>query len=660
MRLSLLLKCLICLLPFFSQAQNSTENPCISAQQYAIVEQNCSNNIEILGLKTKDKDNLETTLLYWPLKAANGIDDCRYYAISAYVDQNTSPGATTDYNCGLKTYDGHRGTDISIWPFPFYKMDYDQVQVIAAAAGTIIDKLDGNFDKNCGSNNLSANYLVIQHADGSQALYFHMKKNSLTAKGIGQMVAKGEYLGVVGSSGNSSGPHLHFEVWAGSTVSTRIDPYSGACNSLNPTSWWAAQPAYAGPEILKASVHTTDAVLPACPTTETPNESSCYQIPFQGPGLPAGTAKFYIFMRYETAGLVADLKILNPDNSTYLSWTYTSANTSNAGVRSWTRTLPPNPGTYTFVSSYNGSTCSKTFDILSPSVTANGPTTFCEGNSVMLSASTGSSYLWSNGTTTKNITVSISGQYTVTVTSTHGCTVVSDPISVTVNPLPTATVTAGSPTSFCQGISVLLNANAATSYWWNNGATTQGIIVSTSGNYIVTVTNSNGCSTVSTPTAVTVYPVPDIPIITASGNQLSSSSPTGNQWYLNGSILAGANSQTYSALQNGQYSVYVSNSYGCYRISAIFNFMNTGTQIIQEDKCWHILPNPNNGIFMVRNSHQAAARIEVYNSIGSKILSTDYLQEEPEIDISSQPNGIYFVRVSSEGYEQIVQIIKMG
>src|SRR5437868_12436924 len=76
-------------------------------------------------------------------------------------------------------------------------------------------------------------------------------------------------------------------------------------------------------------------------------------------------------------------------------------------------------------------------------ITAGGPTTFCAGGSVTLTASTASSYLWSNGATTQAITVNASGNYSATVMNGNGCSATSAPTVVTVNANPTATITAG-------------------------------------------------------------------------------------------------------------------------------------------------------------------------------------------------------------------------
>jgi hypothetical protein len=151
-------------------------------------------------------------------------------------------------------------------------------------------------------------------------------------------------------------------------------------------------------------------------------------------------------------------------------------------------------------------------------ITTNGPTTFCNGGSVTLTASPGTSYLWSNGATTQAITLNSpigTNNYSVQVT-TGSCVSTSAATSVTVNPVPTASITASGPTTFCQGNAVTLTATAGASYLWSNGATTQAITVATSGNYTVTVTNASGCSATSAATTVTVNANPPA-VITASG-----------------------------------------------------------------------------------------------------------------------------------------------
>lgn len=345
--------------------ENDAKNPCITEMEYAIIEKRCADNIKGLNLTKNLQKQILTTSLQWPLQTAGGFTDCSYYVISAYVDENPTAGAFQDWNCGTHAYDGHRGTDIAIWPFSFNKVDSSTVEVITAAAGTIIDKHDGEFDRNCvgvGSG-LLANYVIIQHADGSRALYWHMKQNSITPKAIGQAVVTGEYLGVVASSGSSSGPHLHFEVWAGNTASTMVDPYFGTCNLLNASSWWSSQKPVSEPSVLKASVHITDFYPKVCPSSDTTNEATSYVLPFTGPGMSTNFAKFYIFLRDVTAGSIANLSVLNPDGSTYSSWNYTFPGTYMLTYWGWSKHLPSMAGVCTFRVIYNGDTCSQNFTI---------------------------------------------------------------------------------------------------------------------------------------------------------------------------------------------------------------------------------------------------------------------------------------------------------
>lgn len=107
-----------------------------------------------------------------------------------------------------------------------------------------------------------------------------------------------------------------------------------------------------------------------------------------------------------------------------------------------------------------------------------------------------------------NLATTQPGTYTITnsMAASGGCPVVTAATSLTVGARPTAAISAGGPTSFCQGGSVTLTATGGTSYQWSNGATTPTITVSTSGSYSVTTTNAAGCSAASTAISVSVLP----------------------------------------------------------------------------------------------------------------------------------------------------------
>ncbi len=330
---------------------NNASNPCITPQQYVIIEKRIADNVKLLK-PDNSHHKTTSTLFSWPLQPAAGLTDCSYYYIGNYVDEDPTAGIK-DYNCGTVSYDGHHGTDICTGPYPFLKMDNNMVNVIAGAPGTIVDKQDGHFDKNCAMNTDTANYIIIQHADGSVALYWHMKKFSLTSKIVGQTVAAGEFLGVVGSSGSSTAPHLHFEVWSTTLSASIKDPWAGSCNSLGGATWWAAQKPYTEPALLRAQVNSILVVLPTCPATESPNEDSCFA--------PGATAKFYFFLRNETIGDTVYERIVNPGGSTFTSWTHNSITNYLASYWYFNKLLPTTPGIYTYETKYNGTTCTKNF-----------------------------------------------------------------------------------------------------------------------------------------------------------------------------------------------------------------------------------------------------------------------------------------------------------
>lgn len=213
----------------------------------------------------------------WPLRAVPWSKDFNYYGYSNFVDHDAlNPGFLLDYNCGARTYDvdayDHRGSDIFLWPFPWNKMSDNEVEVVAAAPGTILLKTDGNDDKSCTYTGKDWNAVYIEHADSSVAWYGHFKKDSLLSKDVGDSISAGEYLGIVGSSGSSSIPHLHFEVY--DAQNNLIDPFAGQCNSLNTDSWWREQPSYFASSVNRLTVGTSAAKLGLCPSLAEPNEKN--------------------------------------------------------------------------------------------------------------------------------------------------------------------------------------------------------------------------------------------------------------------------------------------------------------------------------------------------------------------------------------------------
>lgn len=205
-----------------------------------------------------------------------------------------------------------------------------------------------------------------------------------------------------------------------------------------------------------------------------------------------------------------------------------------------------------------------------PSISASGATTFCAGGSVTLTASTGTAYLWSNGATSKNITVTTGGAYTVRVSQSGGCSATSTATNITVNTAPTPTITASGSTTLCTGGSVTLTATTGTAYLWSNGATTKSITTGTAGNYTVRVSQSTGCSATSSATTVTVGAAPT-PTITASG---ATTFCTGGSVTLTASTGAsylwsnGATTSSINVTTTGNYTVRVTQTGGCSATSA--------------------------------------------------------------------------------------------
>lgn len=124
------------------------------------------------------------------------------------------------------------------------------VNIIAAKDGVVVYPTLGVANNCPSSNSLSScgggygNYVIIQHGDGNYTLYAHLYQNSITVK-AGDSVKQGQVIGKMGSSGNSTGNHLHFEIREGSNSG------SSTVNPLNYISSENPRAVFTGDEFLK-------------------------------------------------------------------------------------------------------------------------------------------------------------------------------------------------------------------------------------------------------------------------------------------------------------------------------------------------------------------------------------------------------------------------
>jgi hypothetical protein len=156
-----------------------------------------------------------------------------YFYPTAYMDEGGR-----DWGCGDIYYSGHTGSDFGVGSWA--GMDAGR-RIVAAADGVVSSAHDGEYDRCSTGDCGEANYVVIDHANGRRTMYWHLKQWSV-AVSAGQYVTCGTTLGYVGSSGYSTGPHIHFEVRESNGASG--DPFDGACSA--PPTYWISQGDYGG------------------------------------------------------------------------------------------------------------------------------------------------------------------------------------------------------------------------------------------------------------------------------------------------------------------------------------------------------------------------------------------------------------------------------
>ncbi len=213
--------------------------------------------------------------------------------------------------------------------------------------------------------------------------------------------------------------------------------------------------------------------------------------------------------------------------------------------------------------------------------TPGGVTSYCSGSAITFNASPGNltNYILREGATilgtSGNGTFSIQGlslgSHSVYCTATDGSglTVTSNTLTITITSGLTVSIVPTGSTAICTGDSVVLSSSVAGTYQWSTGATSSSISVSTAGTYILTVTNTQGCSGQSAPLQITTLQAPlatitsasQAPVCAGDSVMLSAGTASTFQW------SNGATTQTTYATSPGNFTVLVTNGAGCSAIS---------------------------------------------------------------------------------------------
>lgn len=173
--------------------------------------------------------------------------------IQQYVDHDPGPGAS-DYLCAPLSYDEHTGTDFGL---PTLRQMQAGVNVLASAPGTVKGVRDGMVDRAYSAANAEqvtgrecGNGVVIDHGEGWETQYCHMKRGSITVRS-GETVQRGAVLGQVGISGRAQFPHVHLSVRHNGETIDPFDPDGDiTCDVPDSNTLWRSPPAYRAGGIL--------------------------------------------------------------------------------------------------------------------------------------------------------------------------------------------------------------------------------------------------------------------------------------------------------------------------------------------------------------------------------------------------------------------------
>lgn len=301
-----------------------------------------------------------------------------------------------------------------------------------------------------------------------------------------------------------------------------------------------------------------------------------------------------------------------------------------------------------------------------PVILVGGSSILCTGESVDITALSGSNLVWSNGETGNSITVSEAGTYTVS-SFIGACEAISLPATIVVHTTPADPVILSNGTNICEGESLILSSSTANGNVWSNGGIDNSITIFTAGTYTVSVTE-NGCTATSEPKTITSSTPPTVTLSsignvcdTAAVFTLNQGLPTGGVYTVNGTVsssfdpansITGSNTIVYSYTDGN----------GCSGEAETTLMVDncSGLSTIATPE-FVLYPNPTQSvIYLQGNFENKLVEIELHDALGRTVLSNKPDDSDYSIDLSAFANGSYTLLLRVDGMESMhqVQLIK--
>ena len=298
-------------------------------------------------------------------------------------------------------------------------------------------------------------------------------------------------------------------------------------------------------------------------------------------------------------------------------------------------------------------------------VSTNGTTALCLGSDVVLTASLGASYLWSNGETTQSITVTDADDYSVTVTDEIGCISTSQSVTVTVNPNPTVTLTPyDAICANAEALTLMGGSPSGGSYTVNgNSAIELDPSVTGNGNQTVVYTYSDQNNCVGSATQlVVVNSIPNVSLSGLNTNYTLSDNPstlvgTPSGGFFNGvAVSNGMFDPADAGLGTHGVSYAVVDGNGCIGVSSVCTTVDINVGIgggnqISNGGGLDIYPNPNNGNFnLFIQDIKGLITYEIIDVRGREVLNGSFVSfgdHQETVNLSKAVNGVYTIHLNT-------------